>query len=187
MPPCRLTPRDIIDDLGISPETLTPDTERLGRGLCARVHAHPRDPGLVLRISMPLDGWIGHALEMEGLPHAPRVSALAFFGGAWIAVSERLSPVGPEGERIIDGMLAAIEGRRDAAFDREFPGLADHAQARLSTADDLRVANLMRRGAEVVVNDPVTLMGAEAFALIDRYEVVMTPEVPADDPEEASP
>ena len=41
MPPLRLTAREIIEDLGIDPEALAPGTERLGRGLCARVHVRP--------------------------------------------------------------------------------------------------------------------------------------------------
>lgn len=166
MPPRHLTRAD-IEDLGLDPETLDlPEQTLLGQGLCARVHLHPRDPGLVLRVSRPLDGWIGHALAADGAPHAPRVEALGFLRNRWIAVAERLQPWPEPGmaqalREVLAGGLDEVAGQ---------PGLAAHARAHLGAADDLRDANIMARGATVVVNDPFTLMGAEAFALMDLFE-----------------
>lgn len=197
MSPTRLSFSD-IDRLGLAylntdePEDIWAILEErgwevLGGGSCAVVAVLPGDPSRVLRISVPDDGWIAHALAVQGEAHAPRLHGLGWHEGLWFAISERLDPLPPEMSiRVITDLIGAVRhaqspaaGRPDfGALEGRWPGLWAFSQAHLVHANDLKADNMMMRGETLVVNDPHYLMPRDvAEGLATEWQVLPDEEL----------
>ena len=181
----RLTAQDLAD-LGIpDPAEIRHDwarcpLDRIGQGSQAMIFVHPHDPDLVIRFSKPMDGWVPYVIAASGSPFAPRLDALCFAGGAWIAVTERLLGIGDHvpgwdfsPRDLCEDVLAGIMGAGSEGAEAAFPGISAFAKHRLSDADDLRAGNLMLRGEQLVINDPFVLAGPGIGRIMDEFEITM--------------
>jgi hypothetical protein len=134
-------------------------------GSAASIFDHPHDPGLVLRVSDYPDGWFLYADEtlsldmQEGATQAfrPAVHWMADVGGVLVAVTERLEPIEDDTAlaAAVEAANAALSGDigRWNEVERHAPGFRDFC-ASLGSRLDLRDTNFLRRGDQLVFNDP---------------------------------
>lgn len=171
----RQLSKEDLEVLGLSPVTLADsvDSDDLGamlaelgftfidNGYNAAVVAHPHDPSMVIRITDPLDGWLEYAIHNQGETFAPRVKAIGFLEGKWIAVVERLGHLSEDLHWVAGAISRGLNEYPNNLDDPEyieacrlFPGLDDFAQTALVGAEDIVAHNIMLRGAQIVINDP---------------------------------
>lgn len=182
----KLTAEDLAD-LGLPDPTRvrhnrsSSPLDLIDKGSQALVFAHPHDPGLVIRLSNPQDGWVPYAVSATGSTFAPRLDAIGFLGGTWVSVTERLQGAGDHvpgwdysPRDLCEDILAGIMGAPFGDAERAFPGLSDFAKEYLDDADDLRAGNLMLRGEQLVINDPFVLAGPEISRIMDEFEITIS-------------
>jgi hypothetical protein len=165
----------------------------IGSGTAAAIFDHPDDAALVLRVSDYPDGWFRYAEETLSLDRDGEVSSfrpavrwMADVGGILIAVTERLEPIEDETplSTAVEAGMAALAGDNARWIDaeRHAPGFRDFC-AGLADRLDLRHSNFLRRGDQLVFNDPYSdIPFAMEDSLRERYRIggsVPTPKLPA--------
>lgn len=142
--------------------------ELLGAGDTAHVFQHPDDDAKIIRISDYPDGWFLYAEQaMEAYEDDaglfsqfyPVVYEIINKDRELIGVSERLEEIESDSElaEIVDLITKAmISHDKDAweNLDRKLPDFREFSQ-QLFHKIDLRDGNIMRRGDQIVINDPL--------------------------------
>jgi hypothetical protein len=163
-------------------------------GNAASIFDHPSDPGLVLRVSDYPDGWFLYADETLNLDmedgetnrFRPVVHWMADVDGILVAVTERLEPIEDETAlaAAVEAAMAALSGDvgRWSDAERHVPGFRDFCVG-LAAGLDLRDTNFLRRGDQLVFNDPYSdIPFAMEESLRERYRLggsAPTPKLPA--------
>lgn len=156
--------------------------EITGRGDHAAIFAHPTRPDLVIRASDYPDGFFEYVLQKEAWPaevqpFCPVVHAIAHVDGEiFVAICERLSKLdaGADGERLVKVVAQARRVHADrldndgrAALEMEQPGLSSLLYW-CRNFRDLKDENWLRRGNQLVLNDPYSTMSRQAEADISE-------------------
>lgn len=142
--------------------------EFLGAGDTAHVFLHPDDDTRVIRVSDYPDGWFLYAEKaMESRdedygdfsPFYPVVYEILNKGDELIGISERLDEIENDSEfaEIVDLIHNALVNYDNAAWevlDEKLPEFRKFSQ-NLFHKIDLKDGNIMRRGDQIVVNDPL--------------------------------
>jgi len=142
--------------------------EFLGAGDTAYVYKHPTDETMVVRVSDYPDGWFLYAEQVmdacdddegEPSPFFPKVYWIGNKESTLIGVSERLDEIenGSEMDELVEAISAALicqDEKAWALLDEELPDFREFSQ-RLYARIDLKDGNIMRRGGQLVINDPL--------------------------------
>ena len=142
--------------------------EFLGAGDTAYIYKHPTDETMVVRVSDYPDGWFLYAEqamdacdddEGEPSPFFPKVYWIGNKENTLIGVSERLDEIenGSDMDELVEAISAALINRDEKAWaflDGELPDFREFSQ-RLYARIDLKDGNIMRRGDQLVINDPL--------------------------------
>ncbi len=175
-----MTHVDDLEDLLFSDspiEWAAENLECLGHGHAARIYRHPTLPDCVIRLSDYPDGWFMYAdrylrLTEEGdeaSPFQPIVRWIGEIDGIFFAISERLDVVevdSPLAEQV-ELIQSAVSGDTDLWDEIELhtPGIKTFIDS-LGKPVDLRESNFMRRGTQLVVNDPYSSIPFELEAIL---------------------
>lgn len=144
----------------------TENLEFLGAGDTAYIYKHPTDETLVIRVSDYPDGWFLYAEQAmdaeeqgEYLPFFPKVHWIGNKDDILIGVAERLDEIAvdSEMETLVVAITDALIMNDDAAWlllDERLPAFREFSE-RLYARVDLKDGNIMRRGDQLVINDPL--------------------------------
>lgn len=174
--------------------------ERLDEGHFASVHAHPAEPGIVLRVADCVDAFATYAVLSRGPlrpwvgEFVPVVHDMAVTpDDCLLAACESLEPVPELDEHPVAAAMArrlrlGASGRPDdgtrALLDAAVPRFEGFVQALAAASGrshfDSRSENLMRRGGAYVFNDPfgTALLPTEIQALRARLPLPALGDVP---------
>lgn len=145
----------------------------LGHGSAASIYEHPSRPDMAIRVSDYPDGWFAYADNILTSditsPYVPRPREIAYVDGTWIATVERLTECEEADMKIVDLMKSAIcpavytvlSKEEEITLEAAAPDFIDHARLYLFGATDLIDSNFMRRGTQIVVNDPHSTMSID--------------------------
>lgn len=152
-------------------------------GTAASIFDHPNEPGLVLRVSDYPDGWFRYADETLSLDveeanrcsFRPVVHWMGDIDGILVAVTERLEPIdsGTPLATAVEAAMAALSGDEERWLDveRDAPGFRAFC-SKLAGRLDLRPTNFLRRGDQLVFNDPYSAIPfAMEDSLRERYRI----------------